>query len=128
LDYVALANRTLSIITKYGTSITISYFSAGTYNAVEGSYSSATYTNIGTVAVFDTVSGLSGRQGLSGDSLQTILENKIDIVAYIPAIGNAAPTIADRIKYNGNNYEIIHLENLKPAGTELLYTIFLRKG
>jgi len=128
MDYSRLAGRALNLIQRYGTPVTISYFSPGTYNAIEGSYSSATYNSTGTVAVFDTVSGLSGRQGLTGDALQTILENKIDIVAHVPASGNTVPTIADRVKRSGTNYEILYVENLEPAATKLLYTCFLRKG
>lgn len=128
MDYSKLADRTLSIITKYGRAITVSYFSPGTYNSTEGSYSSATYTNISTTGVFDTVAGLSGRQGLSGDALQTILEKKVDCVAYVPASGLiTTPTIYDRVDANGR-YEIVHVQELKPATVSLLFTLFLRRG
>jgi hypothetical protein len=129
VDYTRLATRTLSLITKYGTGCSLSYFTPGTYNPIEGSYSSSTYTDLGTIAVFDSPTGNAGKQGLSGDAITTILSEKVDAVAYIAASGiDTPPTIADRIKRSGEIYEILYSEAIKPSSVALLYTLILRKG
>ena len=129
MDYSKLANRTLNIIQRYGSAVTLSSFIAGTYNPIEGSYSTATYSNVSVNAAFDTVEGYSGRQTRPTDILTTILSEKVDCVCYIPASGiTRFPTIADRIIKMGEKYEIVGKQKLEPATTKLLYTLFLRKG
>jgi hypothetical protein len=129
LDYERLTNRTLSLITKYGTSCTLSYFSAGTYNVVEGSYSGSTYNNIAVQAVFDSPNGSPGRQGIPSDILTTILSQKLDCIAYVPASGLTQKiTIADRLLRDGEIYEILYPMETKPSSTSLLWTLYLRKG
>ena len=129
MDYPRLAARTLTIITKYGSAVTLSSFSAGTYNATEGSYSAATYSNLSVKAVFDTIEGYNGRQTRPTDIITTVLSEKIDAVAYIPATGlTTPPTIADRIIKMGEIFEIVGKQQLRPAEISLLYTLFLRRG
>ena len=129
MDYSRLANRTLTLITKYGSAITIGTFSPGTYNPIEGSYSSSTYSNISAKAVFDTVEGYNGRQTRPTDIITTILSEKVDAVAYIAASGiTTPPTIADRITKMGERFEIVGKQQLRPAEISLLYTLFLRRG
>lgn len=129
MDYSRLATKTLALITKFGSLVTLSSFVAGIYNPTEGSYSSATYTNVSVNAVFDTVEGYSGRQTRPTDILTTILAEKIDCVCYIPASGlTTPPTISDRIVKIGERYEIVGKQQLRPAEISLLYTLFLRKG
>jgi hypothetical protein len=129
VDYTKLANRTLNLITKFGTGCTLQYYSPGTYNVVEGSYSSSTYNDLAVNAVFDSPTGTAGRQGLTGDALNTILSQKVDSIAYVPASGiTTPPTVADRIKRSGEVYEILYCEATKPASIALLFTLVLRKG
>lgn len=129
MDYTRLATRTLSLITKYGTGVTLQYFSPGTYNVVEGSYSSSTYTDLGVQAVFDSPTGSNGRQGLTTDALNTILTQKVDALAYLPASGiTTPPSIADRLVRSGEIYEILYSEATKPSTVSLLYTLILRRG
>lgn len=133
MDYAKLSSRALSIITKYGTSITLSYFSPGTYSAITGSYSNSTYTDIATKAVFDIMAmsagGGGGRQGMRAEDLKVILEDQVDCIAYIPSYGiTTPPSIRDRIKRGGQIFEILGPEELKPAAISLMWTLFLRKG
>jgi putative N-acetylmannosamine-6-phosphate epimerase len=129
VDYNKLSNRVLTLIEKYGSAITLSYFSAGTYSPTEGSYTSSTYTNLGVSGIFDTVEGYNGRQTRPTDIITTILSEKIDAVAYIAASGiTTPPTIADRITKMGERFEIVGKQQLRPAEISLLYTLFLRRG
>jgi putative N-acetylmannosamine-6-phosphate epimerase len=129
MDYHKLSNRVLTLIGKYGSLITLSYFSPGTYSPVEGSYTSSTYTNIGVYGLFDTIEGYNGRQTRPTDIITTILQEKIDCICYIAASGiTTPPTIADRITKMGETYEIVGKQRLRPAEISLLYTIFLRRG
>ena len=129
MDYSKLANRTLSLITKFGSAVTIGTFVPGTYNAIEGSYAQNTYNNLSVSAVFDTIEGYNGRQTRPTDIITTILSEKIDAVAYIAASGiTTPPTIADRITKMGETYEIVGKQRLHPAEISLLYTLFLRRG
>jgi len=129
MDYNKLSNRTLTLITKYGSSVTLSYFTAGTYSPTEGSYTTSTYTDLGVFALFDTVEGYNGRQTRPTDIITTILSEKIDAVAYIAASGiTTPPTIADRITKMGERYEIVGKQQLRPAEVSLLFTLFLRRG
>ena len=129
MDYNSLANRTLTLITKFGSAVTIGTFSPGTYNPIEGSYSQTTYTDVSVNAVFDTIEGYNGRQTRPTDIISTILQEKIDCVCYIAASGiTNPPTIADRITKMGETYEIVGKQRLMPGEVKLLYTLFLRKG
>lgn len=129
MDYHKLSNRVLTLIGKYGSLITLSYFSPGTYSPIEGGYSSSTYTNTGVYGLFDTVEGYNGRQTRPTDIITTILSEKVDAVAYIAASGiTTPPTIADRITKMGERYEIVGKQQLRPAEISLLFTLFLRKG
>ena len=129
MDYHKLSNRVLTIIGKYGSSVTLSYFSPGTYSPIEGSYAQNTYTNLSVNAVFDTVEGYNGRQTRPTDIISTILQEKVDAVAYIAASGiTNPPTIADILTKMGERYEIVGKQRLMPATTQLLFTLFLRKG
>lgn len=129
MDYNKLSSRVLTIIGKYGSSVTLSYFTAGTYSPIEGSFSSATYSNVSVNAVFDTVEGYNGRQTRPTDIISTILQEKVDAVAYIAASGiTNPPTIADRLTKMGERYEIVGKQQLRPGTVSLLFTLFLRKG
>jgi hypothetical protein len=129
VDYNKLADKTLSIIAKYGSTVTLSSFSAGTYNPTEGNYSATTYNDVSVNAVFDTVEGYSGRQTRPTDIITTILSEKVDCICYIPSSGlTSPPTIADRIIKMGERFEIVGRQQLRPAEISLLFTLFLRKG
>jgi len=129
MDYNKLATKTLSLITKFGSLVTLSYYSPGTYNTTEGSYSATTYTNLSVYGVFDTIEGYNGRQTRPTDIITTILSEKVDAVAYIAASGiTIPPTIADRVTKMGERYEIVGKQQLRPAEVSLLFTLFLRRG
>ncbi|MEW6658778.1 MAG: hypothetical protein AB1424_08965 [Thermodesulfobacteriota bacterium] len=130
MDYSRTASRVLSIIEKYGTGATFQSWNPGVYDPVEGGYIGATWNNLGVLAVFDSPSGTPGRQGLTGQDIQTILEHHVDLIGYIPSasFGTVTPTTADRVKREGQIYEILYCEETKPADTSLLWTLILKRG
>jgi hypothetical protein len=130
MDYSRMASRVLATIGRVGTMATYQWWWAGTYDPVEGGYVGATWNDIGVPIVFNSVSGSAGHQGLTGQDIATILQYQVNMICYIPStsFGTVTPNAADRMKIEGQIFDILYCEETKPAATSLLWTLILKRG
>jgi hypothetical protein len=114
--YPNLQKTASRLLKQYGKSVTIQVFSGGTYDPVTKSLAKG-YTPTTGNGVFLNVdkSDVDGSQILTTDT-KLIIEN-IDTL----------PTIDSTVENGGETLKVVSVSPLKPADTNLIYTLILRK-
>lgn len=75
-------------------------------------------------AVLDNVMGIMGT--INQVNMQnTLIANADGVIS--ATVGNVIPTTEHYVRFLGELYKVIHVEAVNPAGTPLLYSIYVSK-
>lgn len=113
LDYTALANTAVRLITSFGQTLTFTKETEGTYNPATGKHASTSATYDKKVAVTNYASNEFNDIILQGD-LKLVCES----YAY---------ALSDTVVVNSDTYRIISINQIKPAATEVAVILQVRK-
>jgi hypothetical protein len=113
--YVNLAATAQSLLTRYGESVTFSRETTSAFDPASGIVTSSTSTFDGLVAKFNYRSS-----EIDGE---TIKMGDVRLVASI----STEPQVDDSVVLDGLSYRVMNVENIKPAGTNVIYKLQVRK-
>lgn len=117
-NYAKSANTAKTLIAKFGRDITHSRVSAGTYNPNTDTFTGAGTTNTTVKACDFAVNGQ--------DLINNTLIQEGDRYALIEPI-LASVLTTDLLIIDGVTWTILRVETLAPAGTIVLFKVYIRK-
>lgn len=117
--FAPLQKRTNDLLVKFGTGITLTVTSSGGFSLTTGTYVSASTTSYACTGVFSSYK----RQDIDGSLIQAT-DKLLLLSAYELDV---TPSLMDKIYYGGIPYQILSIEEIKPADTTVLYKVQLRK-
>jgi hypothetical protein len=118
IDYSAFANVANNLLTKFGSTATLTSKPAGTYDPNNSTASVTPVTQSVTAVAFPYPAKL-----VDGTMVQVG-----DFQAFVAPSGvTTAPQAADKFTYLGVVYTVINVKVLNPAGTVILYEMQVRK-
>jgi hypothetical protein len=118
MDYESLANVSLNMIDDAGASITLRRVTEGTYDPTTGTRTGNTTTDTTVKAV---ATGYKAFQ-IDGEIIK-----RDDRLFFVAAKDLSAPQNSDIIIQGSDQFKIVNVETVNPAGTAILYKIQARK-
>ena len=115
-DYSANAATALRMLTNYGQSVTRRTYSAGTYDPATGTTTPTTADTTRKGALFDIASGTTTVRG----TLVQVSDKQL----YLDAQG--AAEVTDHYIADGDEYTVVSVGEINPAGTPVLFDLHLR--
>ncbi len=117
--YTRAAATSLRLLTKYGRDVTLRTYTPGSYNTSTGTVSPSTSDATRKGALFD--------YGKGQERVRETLITAEDKRCLLDANGSA-PQLKDHIVVGTDNYVIMSVGVINPAGTVALYDLMIRKG
>jgi hypothetical protein len=125
-DYAKSAITALTLITKFGQTVTVNRV-AGTYTAATGAIGSSSSSSYTPVVV--TVPASGGTVQAFDDRLkEAYITGKLRFFIMAAKDLAVVPQSGDRIEFEGTEWEIEGATPLNPAGTPVIYNIGCKEG
>lgn len=115
--YASMQGTALSLLTKFGQTVTHTIRTAGTYDPTTGAVTVTETSQSVNVALFDFgAEEIDGMIVIAGDKR-----------AYIASSGVTAPKVDDTLSVGGVVWTIKRVTDTNPAGTSIMYDVQVRK-
>ena len=115
-DAIQKATAKVTQIPGIGVNVTVRRVVVGSYNTTTGVIGETT-TDTTVKAVFTDVNQREVNDLIQSDDRKCVIAS---------ADLSNIPTTADRIVYSGTSYQIIRVQTVSQAGTDISYTLYLR--
>lgn len=117
-DYTEFQSLALELLTEYGRDVTRKSYTTGTYDVSTGAVSTTTANTTRKGALFDFANG----QTLIRGSLIQVNDKRLLVDA------SAAINQQDHFIVGSDEYVIVSIGEINPAGTSVLYDLHVRMG
>lgn len=116
-DYIAMQGTAAALIDSFGTAATFTRTTGSTFNPATGSYTGGTVV---------TIAGNAVRMDYAKGEIDGELVQRGDFKLLF---GGAAgePAIGDTVAFGGNNYRVMDVSPLSPAGVSVMYDVQCRR-
>ena len=114
--YTGIAATASKLLTKYGKPITFSRTTAGTYDPITGATTAGTTATFTPPGIFQTIRAdlIDGELIQKGDKM-FVIDNSF------------APTLTDTVLIGSENWSIVNIREVEPAGLALVRFIQARR-
>jgi hypothetical protein len=119
--YDDLASVSLDLLTEFGQVVVLRQFTMGSENTTTGVVDLGTPTDINAVGILEDY--VYRRFGDTVDQGTLVMGSDKKLVIYC----TVRPTTKDHIIVDGNEYDIVTIKSTNPAGTPLIYELWISR-
>ena len=121
MNYSALANKTVKLLTRYGVTTRLIHTTSGTYNVITGSYSSQATSSCNINVL------IKSPPKNSNTFIDGTLITSNDKLIMIASGSTLSPELGDMVTIANTNYSIQSIAEFRPASTILYFNALIRR-